>query len=295
MTASTLYLGPPGSTLLAIPRMAARGYPRTADVRAHVHRLLNGSAAVDRAPRGCRTWVLSWRWLTDAQRRDLVALYDRQYGPGPFVLLDPAARNFLTPNQASGTDAQRDTSGFTIAAGETLASSTAQSVRGTRSLRWSLPAAVTSGILTLTAPPSLSAWATPAGESWTFSGQLRGGGTDPTVDVQLTLRWLDASLAQVSETLGATVTLGAGAWSSLVASGACPAGAVYLVPRVKVAAASVTATADVYLDSLQLERASAASAWMPGEGQPLVSITEMPESVPYILRRDLSVTLVEVG
>lgn len=294
MTGS-LWIGRPGTGLIAVTRSPAPDMPRTADVAAHVHRTLGGSYAVDRAPRGCRTWQMSWKWLTDAERRDVAALFDGQYGPGPFVLLDPSQVNHLTAQQASGTDKVQDASGFTVAAGETLASSATQFVRGSRSLKWSLPAAVTSGILTLAAPPSLSAWATPAAEAWTFSGQARGGGTDPIVDVQLALRWLDASLTQVSETLGTAVTLGAGAWSSLVVAGNCPAGAVYFVPRVKVAAASVSATADVYLDSLQLERGTVASGWTSGEGMPLVSMTEMPESVPLVGNRDLSLTLVEVG
>lgn len=292
----SLLIGRPGGAFVTIPRMAARGYQRTADAAAHVHRTLGGSYAVDRAGREPRTWQLDWKWLSADERRHLHALFTGQYGPGPWVLLDPATTNYLTPQQASGTDKAQDTSGFSIAAGgETLVSSTAQFVSGSRSLRWSLPAAVTSGILTLAAPPSLTAWATPEAEWWTFSGQLRGGGADPTVNVQLALRWLDAAGAQVAETLGPVVTLGAAAWSPPVVSGPCPAGAVQFVPRTKVAAASVTATADVYLDGLQLERSQAASPWMPGEGQPVVSAIGYPESVPFVERRDVSMTLVEVG
>lgn len=291
-----LYLGRPGTALLSIASPEP-GVDRSPTAHEGVHTLLGGGYAVDRAGGVCRNWTLSWPW-DDEVWWILSALYRGQYGPGPFALIDQGQINFLTANQASGTDADRSSDGFSVLAvsGETLASSALFPTRAERTLKWSLPAAVGVGILTLSAGTGLLGGPVPAGSAWTLSCRIRTGASgDTAVDTRLALQWLDAAGAQVSETLGTQVTIGT-TTVQLTASGSAPASAVYAVPRVKVSAGSVSAVADLHLDELQLQPGSQVTAWRPGEGPALVSLTSPREVVELVgaseQRRTISVRLV---
>lgn len=293
-----LYFGRVGSLLSVLPSPRP-GAPRSRSAQEAVQELLGGGYAVDRAPGAACTWQFEWGWDGTVWWQ-LNAWYTRQYGPGPFALCDPSCINYLTPAQASATHSTSDATGWSVAAGssETLASSTALAYSGTRSLLWSLPAAVTSGILTATPPAPLLGWPTPPAD-WTFSVPVRLGAGDASVDVQAALRWLDSTGAQVSETLGTLTTVGAGAWSTLTATGSPPSGAVYVAPRVKVSAGTVSSTAGVHVGQAQLQLASTASDWRPGEGPALVSFARLAETAQLALddeqRRDISLTLVQLG
>jgi hypothetical protein len=105
----TFYLGKPGA-LTAI-RMPAAGYNRGLSDGFAVHDLLDGQA-VDRSPYQSRTWAFQHQWLKPDAMSTLMEFVTRQRGVGPFILVDPQAKNLLTPNQASGTDALRSSDGF---------------------------------------------------------------------------------------------------------------------------------------------------------------------------------------
>ena len=254
MTDPSMLLGRAGGHWWELPRLPARDYDRTADAHAGVHDLLGGGYASDRAPVECRVWRLDWQWISDADRRILHALHTRQFGPGPFVLLDPASRNLLTPNVASGTDARRDTDGFTGTGVDELSSSATYSVTGARSLRWRLISPTeTAAVLTL-APRTLSAWATPAGHPWSFTCSVRAGAGGATVVPQL--RWLDSALAEVSISSGAGVAVSSSGWSTVTVTAAAPAGAAYVVPRLSVTTSAITG----YLNDL-FTRTVGAGSW----------------------------------
>ena len=105
---------------------------------------------------------------------------------------------------------------------------------------------------------------------------------------------------QLSESVSANKTLGSGAWSQITISASAPANAVYVVPRIKVSAASVSSAADLFFDELQLQPMNALSAWEPGQGQPIVSIVDLKEVVVRaaslaLLNRNITMDLTQVG
>ncbi len=294
-----LYLGRPGSQLgqLASPRP---GVERSPTAHEGVHELLAGGFAVDRTPQASRQIQLDWNW-DDTVWWSLWGYYSGTSGYGPYCLYDEGIVNVLSANQCSGTEPFADTSGFSIAAGasETIASSTTFAYAGSRSLKWSLPAAVTSGILTLTAPGGMYGWPTP-GSAWTFSSYVRTGASgDTSYSVALALRWLDAAGAQVSETTASNTTVST-SWQQLQVSGTAPATAVYVVPRIKVTG-GVASVADLHVDQTQLQLGGKATTWRPGEGLPLVSLTKPKETllladrVTGETRRAISCTFVQLG
>lgn len=329
---TSLIIGRPAGPLLTIPRMPARGYNRAAATAVTVHTNSSGARRVDRSVRSPRTWDFSWAWISDTHRRDLAALFDGQYGPGPYVLFDPACQNHLTAQQASGTDHGREATHFSVAGGETVTSSDAAAARGGRSLKWSLPATVTSGVLSYTFP-HLTGVPVPTADPWTFYASVHGGGADPEVSIAAAMAWLREDGTLLTTTTGTPVTTRADSWQQISTTRAIPPpGAVYMVPQLVVDTTTVDAansglgddlrtvwarpdrfspqagpvetaltdwwfgsTVDIYVDEASLRRSASVDAWMPGEGVPLVSATAMPETVPFVESRDLSMTLMEVG
>jgi hypothetical protein len=296
----TVYFGRVGAVLTEI-QSPRPGVDRTPTAHEGTHELLAGGYAVDRVPTACRTWEMDWAWDDDVWWT-LWGFYSGTSGFGPYCLYDEGAANLLSANQSSGTEPFADTTGFSIAGGasETIASSTTFAYAGSRSLKWSLPAAVTSGILTLAAPSSVYGWPVAAGP-WTFSAYVRtGAGGDTSFSVALALRWLDSTGTQVSETV-ATATTVTTSWVQLTATGSAPSTAVYVVPRIKVTAATVAAVADLHVDQAQLQLGGEASTWRPGEGVPIVSLTK-PKDVMLLAdattgeyRRNISATFVQLA
>ena len=74
---------------------------------------------------------------------------------------------------------------------------------------------------------------------------------------------------------------------------------MYVVPRLKVSAGTVSSTASVHVGQAQLQLASTATDWRPGEGPALVGITRLQEVAQLALddeqRRDISLTLIQLG
>jgi len=161
---------------------------------------------------------------------------------------------------------------------ESLASSTAFSVRGRRSLKWTLPAAVTSGKLTFVPPQSLVAWATAVGMQWAFSLSVKAVGTDATVDTTCNLVWLDSSAAVLSTSTGSTrTTSGTFQQASVVAT--APANAVGMQVDYRVTANTVTTPVDLYIDECQLQLSAAVGSWRLGESLPVVAFAARPQEV----------------
>src|SRR5688500_7590724 len=126
--APAFWLGRPGA--LTEIKMPDRDYTRTGNDHRVVHTLLDGFAT-SRMLRYRRAWLLQYSWLFPDAQSILMEYVTRQRGIGPYVFIDPHARNVLTPNQASGTDAMLSTEGFSAAGfGEELSSSTDWSAQG---------------------------------------------------------------------------------------------------------------------------------------------------------------------
>ncbi len=289
------WLGPAGR--LQRIRAPRRDYDRTADPNATTYGLLSGASAVDRAANVSRKFVYAYQWMAPEEWAVLTALHTRQFGAGPFTLIDGGTRNYLSPNQASACTTLRDTTDFALAAidgSEILSVATTPTDVGDRSLSWSLPAAPTYGVLRLTAPsPTKRAYlATPGGLQW--AAWVRVWATNP-VTGRLRLSWRSSTGAQLSTSDGPDTVLPASPWGALPVIGTAPPNAWFVEPQLVLDNASVTSPTIVSLGSARLMLGDFDPAWAPGEGMPLVSITGLTESVPLFDRRSPTITLQEVG
>lgn len=284
--------------LRLLQRNPGLGMNRTSDRRSQAHQLLAGGQVVDRAPRGSRSWGMTFPMLSTTEWEQLYALYDGQYGPGPYWLLDPTMTNLLTPDQASSGSSRGDTASWSAAgAGETLAISTALVDGGSATLLWTLPAAPAGGVL-LSPHPSGTHRATSVGWEWTYWARLRLASTSPdtAVDVTVSLIWYDSAGAVLSTSTSSATTLGTGAWSRVTITATAPASAVRFAPKVTVTSGTVGAGgAQVHVGQSQLARGADDATWHPGLGYPLVTIAAQDDSIARYGRFDSSWTLVEVG
>ncbi|MFE1957698.1 hypothetical protein [Streptomyces sp. NPDC059479] len=96
-----LWIGPPGR-LIEIDQ-AAKSFERAADLGVSEFKALSGRITVTRTAAPVRRIKLSWDMLLPQHARALDRLARRVDGPGPHVLIDPAAGNVLNPAQATGT------------------------------------------------------------------------------------------------------------------------------------------------------------------------------------------------
>jgi len=245
----TFYFGKPALGLVALPHPLT-GLTPTNDRLATTHASSSGGRTVDFASRTRRTFALAWKAIDAVTYSVLEEFFTGARGPGPFVLLDPGRRNHLTANQSGATSQTNDPTGFVVAAGsgESVSSSPGPVLRGPRALRWTLPGSVTSGVLALTAPAGLVGFPVPAGTPWTFSGQLSSAGIAPSVAVTPVLSWRRLDGSEVAATLGTPVNAVTGSFAAFnVSLGAPPAGALFVVPQLRVAAGVLT-TAQVGAD-----------------------------------------------
>jgi len=288
-----LWIGRPGALLRL--RAPLRGATVTPDFGGVVHEAIGGARTVDLMGDGRRVWSFSWRSLPRRDAALLRGLAGGHYGPGPYVMYDPGQRNLLTANQSSGTDAAGTVDGFEATTGAWGPNRTA-SAQGTGCLGWELHDLPGPGepdptvrLLWRHGPHGIPVV---PDQRYTFSAQLSG--TSTALRLRLALVWRDAAGAVLSTTNGpATAPAGVlGAFAAKQVSGLPPAGAVYVGPRI-VAAVPVADTV-IGADAMQLEL-GAATAWEPGYGLPLVSITELPAAYAWADYHDLQMTLVEVG
>lgn len=268
----TIYLGPVGA-LQALPSIG-RGIGAALSVPTAVHQIAGpqGGRVVDRVGAAKRTYALSRDHLTVDELSVLEGLYLGAYGPGPFVLLEPWRRNLLAPNQSSGTDVLRDTTGFKAVTG-TLSSTTAQADAGSRSLAWAVTAAnqrmVTGDQANVTA-------ATPAVDipvlpSTAYIARVRGRLSASTGTVRLDAYWFTSTGAAISSSIGTAQALTTTGFTSFTVSATSPATAALL--RLSVTNTVMGAAQTIYLDQWQLQQAGALDGWTVGTGVPRVAFT----------------------
>jgi len=295
----TFWLGKPGTlTQLRVPNA---DYARMLDDKYAVHSLLDGQAA-DRSPYACRTWSFTHEWLKPDVATIFFEYATRQRGFGPFIFVDPHAKNLLTPNQASGTDALHTTEGFAVTGtGEALSSSTEWFQQGERSLAWTLSPPVTGsgGLLRVVAPSGLYGWCMPINARFAFSGYIKQGiGADISVSATPRVVLMNGSGQVQSIVSGTTIVTVTGAAQAFCVTGTVPVASLgtYLEPQISVTGASVTGASVVLLDQLQFEIAPTGqcSTWEYGQGQQLVSVRVDGETVPRVLRSSIGYVITEV-
>jgi hypothetical protein len=270
-----MWLGNPGGVVqLPYP---ARGLTPTLSIPATVRRTLGGGQVVARAAGARRTYNLAWEFLTPEQFSVLEEFYTRARGPGPFALLDPGRRNRLSLNQSSATSTEGNATGFTVDPSEAVTPNPDGYLRGPQSLRWTLPATVTSGVLDFDAPRGLFGVPAPAGQPWTFSGAVSLAGLVASVSVTPVLSWRRVDGSEAVVTSGTPVNAVPGAWTSYsVQLAAPPAGTVSLRAQLRVAPGALT-TLGVPVDVTEVQPvmpaaqpSSTATTAFPG-GRVLVS------------------------
>jgi len=107
-----MYFGAPGS-LFEIPH--PRGGVQTSRIRPNsTFQTASGGARFGKTVNGKRKFTLNYERLFLDTYADLLQYEQGHMGPGPFVLHDPSATNWLTPNQAAATSLRNDPLGFTI-------------------------------------------------------------------------------------------------------------------------------------------------------------------------------------
>lgn len=291
----TTYLGPVGN-LQAVPDNGA--LKRAFAIPTSVHEIAGtrGGRVVDRVGTPKATYTADLTGLTQDEVSVWEGLALNAYGLGPHVLLEPWRRNLLTANQSTGTDTDRDTSGFVANAGTLSTSGSAFADMGSRSLIWDVTALnqkmMTGALSSITAAdPAVDI---PVLPNTVYSARVRARALTGTPQIRLDMRWFTAAGVFISESTGtATVPSTAGFTDVPCLSITSPATAALL--RLKVENTVAPTTNTFYLDKWQLQFGATLDAWTVGTGVPRVSFTEgfdQSYSVhPYV---NGSVTLVEV-
>jgi hypothetical protein len=238
--------------------------------------LLSGGVAVIGRLNAKKTYSLPYSFLDAASADTLMGFYNRLYGYGPFVFVDPSVRNVIGLDVSTMGLRSAASHGWVASAGA-LAVATTGGPTGLDSgvLTWTSlvasatlqPGAVANTANTAAAPVylpaeacSVSLWAK-ASSATTASLQLTGYSTAGAVNYT-------ASATSMSLTTAwqlFTVSVAAGL-AGLVSSG-------LVLPRVVLGG---TVPTSVSIAAAQLEYGTAATAWQPGYGSPRVLPTATP-------------------
>lgn len=296
-----IHFGRPGA-LMQLP-WARASYRAAYDRRVGEFTTGSGIARVGKLPVGKRRIELTWKALNYETSAILEAFTAGHMGVGPWALLTPARLNLLTANQSAVTSLLNSTSGFTTLGGTSgvlSSNSTATHIHrlgAPRSLRWQWSTGpIASPILNLDSV--YSSWfgipVTP-NTDYTFSGWVKPDG-DASMSLAFRNLWRDAAGGSVG-TEATSGDIAITGWQRITCSATSPSTAVYASPRLVAVGGTITQPASFYIDELQFEVGSVATAWTPGTGLYPVEIVEDSEDVPWdaMWRTSSSVTLKEVA
>lgn len=277
--AFTFYLGLAGA-LVAIDTPAPDYAPPLIRLGGS-HDLLSGGLVRDTI-RYRRTHTLTFRGMTLQQYADLERLY---VTPGPYRYVDPTRINLLTANQSTGSDALRDTTGFSAPFQGTVSSDTTQLRTGTRSLKWDTVTSLSvtnRGVYFPTSGSTIDqTWAAVIPNTpYTFSAYVRA---NAAITMYAAIDWKDAAGTTISTDFGTGTAVSTSDWSTRLtcANKTSPSTAAYAIPAVLDSVAP-SAIRQVWIDDAQLEQATAASAWVVGTGVPLVTVDSLvPDFTDY--------------
>lgn len=282
MTADvTIYFGRPGSLVtLPHPRSGVQG---TRERPTFVYRTGGGGARVSKVVGGRRRYTLNWDTLDLDTFSTLLGFDQGHEGPGPFALLDPGQRNMLTVNQSSATSETNDADNFTVSgSGYTLASETTTYRRGPRSLKIAIAYASQSGTVTLDAPtPDWYGVPVASSRAMVFSYYAKGSGSDPIVTLTPKLTWYSAAGVSLSTSSGTATPTASASWTQMYVTASPPASAAYVQASVAASGGTISASANLYLDQLQLEEGSAPGTWRPGTAVMPVQVISVVDKWPF--------------
>ncbi|MEV7235373.1 hypothetical protein AB0N06_15740 [Streptomyces sp. NPDC051020] len=270
---SNLWIGPPGA-LYEIDQ-AATSFDRSVELGVSEFKSLGGRITVTRTPAPSRRMKLSWDRLPPVDARVLDGLARRvNGGPGPVLVIDPAAGNVLGAAQAAGR-------GDTGAAG--LQQWFKASTTGTVAEVAAVP-----GTFTFTAADATSrvAWRSVPWGNFPVAPGTRVSFRAPTAFAALGTVGVNIDFKKADGSYLSGPTAGGPYIATTV-----PAGAVYATP------CATPGTAGTYsLAGACFAYDDGAAHTTPGDGLPPLAITSYSDSpgrpLPY---RSISVDLVEVS
>jgi hypothetical protein len=274
--ASNLWIGPPGA-LYEIDQ-AATSYDRSAELGVSEFKSLGGRVTITRTAATARRMKIGWDRLAVADARVLDRLARRIDGPGPLVLIDPAAGNVLGAAQAAGRGAAgpADTTGLQqwFKVSTTGAVAEIAAVPGT----FAFTAADATSKVAWRCVPWGGNFPVAPGARISFRAPTAFVAL-PTVTVNIDFKKADGSYLSGSSATGAYV------------AATVPAGAVYATPCATPGAAGTYALAGACL-----AYDDGAADNVPGDGLPAMSVTAYSDTpgrpLPY---RSISLDLVEVA
>lgn len=289
----TVYLGRPGA-LVAIPS-PKRGVERTRAAVLGIHEAVEGARTVDYVGgAGRQTYAMNWTFLAAESVAFLRALHQRSFGAGPYVLIDPATRNYLSDPVSSASSPDAAAAPFNVTNGTVALSSTPSGLSplAYRCYAWSLTTAT--GPVWLDVPWRHGTNGVPVVPGVSYSARALVSST-VTLPVRLDIAWFDATGAYVSSAVGTPSATPASfaTFADRVVSGVCPAGAAFGLVQLQVPSPAVGAV--VGLDGMALTATPEPVPWSPGEDVPRVALTAFPDRVPLVGYHDISATFVEVG
>lgn len=293
-----IWFGRPGS-LVSLPPPDPG--VESARIRPKMIQDSGSSHSVSTSSYGRRAWNYVFTGLPDDEYVILDSHESGVRGVGPWALLDPSYPNKAFPNQASGTDALADASGFSLPAGvtaETISSSTQYTANYKRSLAWTAPATPASGLLHMKTPwPRLldDYWGYPVTPSTQVVAGIRARATQ--VDgARLVMRFHDAAQSIIATTTPSYANLSTSAFADFTVTATGGSTAAWVSLTFQINPSDVATATTVYLGGLQLLYGTGAiTTWVPGNGVPMVSFSSFRANPPMYGRHDIEVSLVEVG
>lgn len=277
MTISSYYLGKPGAMRqLPPPNGPVTASPSRQDV---ARTTLSGGTVVIGRLKAKKSYSLPYEFLDATSADTLLGFYNRLYGVGPFVLVDPSVRNVLGLDVSSMGVRSNASIGWVADQG-TLSRDTIAPPAGAADsgvLKWA-----TSGTTNATLAPGTTAGAADIAsapvylpnEAVTVSLYVIASASST---VTLKLNGYKADGTRLNQIYGANTPVGSGAWVRLTVSAAAQAsalvGCAFVLPEV---ALGTTPPASLSLAGAQLEYGPTATAWQPGYGSPRV----LPPSSP---------------
>lgn len=240
---------------------------------------LSGARTVQRASRSRRTFTFDWHFLSEDEAALIRAFYLRFNGPGPWPMILESNRNLLTPNLSSGTDVLADTTDFRFFNGGSIESDSSVRFQGRRSFLWTMPSSISSDPLLVLGWPG-SNFGYPAIPNQWYAFSVYCSSNDSGILLKPKLSFYDGDGILIStEDRDQGATSGTfTVFNRLELVAQAPSNAGYI--QVSVLADTAVASKKVWLDAAQLEMGQQVTDWVPGEGVPQITITNVPTASP---------------
>ena len=297
---SGLYVGNPIGTfgMVQLPN-PPRGYTNPTDRHVNTQTLISGGTATARAINSRQAFQYQGEWKNQVEADTIRGFYTGAWGTGPYVVLDPSARNYL-PFDVSLMGGRRGVlTGWTPTVGTIAYDSTIVTNDPPGGCaRW-IGAGATSllsqGVVAAGVPEADVTTALPYVATEPYAVQVWGKTASSTASVRVRVSARNAAQSLHTDVNGTPVTLNSSTWQQMTATASAgfAAGAQFVIITV----ACLTAAApNILLTSPQIELAAAVTGWVAGTGAPRCSVTDTLDSSVQVVQlgRSLQLSLREI-